>query len=79
MSGTEWTGPSEGSTAKELYLAFHAAQHRYDYGRAIASLSAAKYEDTSGLSTNLQLTGAPITEEDWARLESEQFQVGGQS
>jgi len=70
VSGTEWTGPGQGSTVRQLIGAF---------GRKAAIPTRGIFGKNLGYAANLRLTGSPITEEDWARLESEQFQVGGQS
>jgi len=73
MSGTEWAAPGQGSTVKQLYVAFVRLDPPIFCWRFLLCFVA----PTSGEDkTNLHLTGAPITAEDWARLESEQFKVG---
>jgi len=70
--GTEWTEPGQGSTVKELMAAFgfNTLVGFAEYAQGVNGVCLR--EDC----TNLLLTGAPITEEDWARLESAEFKVG---
>jgi hypothetical protein len=70
MTGTRWTAPGEGSTLAELNRAFEIEEWWYTHRVAHAIL-----EPTTERG-NLCLTGAPITAEDWARLESDDFKVG---
>lgn len=62
MSGTEWVEPGAGSTLYALFRVFNWTRHHNEFPPSTA--------------TNLHLTGAPITDEDWARLESAEFKVG---
>ena len=70
MTGTTWTPPEQGSTVTELRKAFNPLRPFGETPRTVEELAAR---------TNLRLTGTPITEEDWARLESDVFQMGGQN
>lgn len=67
MLGTQWTAPGNGATQLEIFKAFGASQTLIENAQAHPSFTER---------TNLALTGAPITEYDWQRLESEAFKVG---
>ena len=79
MSGTEWTAPGQGSTFGRLFDTFAAAKTSEAQSLLLFSL----LQDSQRIGfpardnrVNLRLTGSPITEEDWARLESDAFKVG---
>lgn len=79
MLGTEWTATGEGSTRWQLLVGFGPFTHRTPQWRAMEKLLGHAPELDSPIlkqSTNLRLTGAPITKTDWERLELEQFKVG---
>lgn len=72
--GTEWVAPGQGSTIADLETKFFltVGSHVGEF----ASVILRRHEWHPCLHTNLRLTGAPITEEDWARLGSAEFKVG---
>lgn len=74
MQGTTWTAPNEGSRLDEILWAF-------DHGRGFISMQQrfpilVQNPCSTDFCTNLELTGAPINEYDWQRLESAAFKVG---
>ena len=70
MLGTEWVAPNAGSTVQALYDAF-AQTREFERRFLVRCMNYPGKERT-----NLWLTGAPICDYDWQRLESAAFQVG---
>ena len=72
MLGTTWTAPNEGSTPNELARAFEPN----GLGLLTRRFRDQVYASQPGDRTNLKLTGEPIVEYDWQRLDSACFRIG---